>query len=413
MAVCTGGSETKVGVADSVYITAEQMVALLPPPLTLLKPFYPYIPPILVSSLVDFCDVDPPGWPDFTSITVAAVLAGNAEGAALIAASALTQVILNAYWYLACQCSTMATPAPPAVASIPTGVTVINPPQIGPPTVGTTGCLFYKSDRYVVPGVNWDAWIIPSKPAQASALVIAAANMLPVPSGVSTYKLDWDTGVANGTAEGYDFDLLFFDANLASAGGENRINARPTGLTGSLIGSTPSTAKFFSVLANFNNGPRTPPANIGAQIAFFCAGQVATSPAVPCCPPDPNLVGLLAQIQNTVTLIQRQMVPFGYILGTAHPGLSGAGAISISGLIGVKVAVTTLPGSYGVEGTSPPEYFDLGFITFGTADGFPSAFRLTRNRQIMTPRFCSAYTDLDYDLAPGIVVTITELKREP
>jgi len=114
-----------------------------------------------------------------------------------------------------------------------------------------------------------------------------------------------------------------------------------------------------------------------------------------------------------VTLIQRQAVPFAYVASTAHSGLSGAGSLSISGLLGIKVAVTTLPAQLGSQGTSPAEYFDMGWLTFGTLDGYPQSYRLERSAQILLPNLCSAFTSLDYDLHPGVVVTITELLREP
>lgn len=114
-----------------------------------------------------------------------------------------------------------------------------------------------------------------------------------------------------------------------------------------------------------------------------------------------------------VTLIQRQSVPFAYVPSTAHAGLSGAGTLSISGLLGVKIAVTTLPGAIGRKSTTPEEIFDAGFITFGTPDGYPSSYRLEHHPQLILPARCSAFTQLAYDLHPGVVITITELLREP
>ena len=98
---------------------------------------------------------------------------------------------------------------------------------------------------------------------------------------------------------------------------------------------------------------------------------------------------------------------------TAHTGLSGAGALSISGLLGVKINVSTLPAPIGREGTSPTEYFDMGWITFGTPDGYPQSYRLEREDQLILPARCSAFTELAYDLRPSVVITVTELVREP
>jgi hypothetical protein len=167
----------------------------------------------------------------------------------------------------------------------------------------------------------------------------------------------------------------------------------------------------WSVVPPWNSGPRA----WGMQLLWQGAGsqQLPTD----CCQLTTALLeqvlsGVNAAVQ-AITLIQRQAVPFAYVPSTVHTALSGAGALSISGLIGIKIAVTSLPSTLGVEGTSPPKHFDLGYVTFGTIDGFGQAVRLERNPQVILPPRCSAFTDLDYDLAPGVVVTITELRREP
>jgi hypothetical protein len=159
----------------------------------------------------------------------------------------------------------------------------------------------------------------------------------------------------------------------------------------------------------------TSPRAMGLRLLWQGAGsqQLPTD----CCTLTTALLEqILTGVQRAVaqiTLVQRQAVPFDYVTSTTHTGLSGAGAISISGLLGIKINLTTLPLSYGVEGTSPPLHFDLGFVTFGTVDGFGQAVRVDRNPQVILPPRCSAFTDLDYDLAPGVVATITELVRAP
>ncbi len=113
-----------------------------------------------------------------------------------------------------------------------------------------------------------------------------------------------------------------------------------------------------------------------------------------------------------MTLIQRQAVPFAYINGAVHSDLSGAGAFAISGILGVRMEVTTLPGYLGRLGSSPTEYFDAGFVTFGTADGYPHSIRVEHNPQVELPARCSAFTQFAYDLQPGVVIRVTELVRE-
>jgi len=75
--------------------------------------------------------------------------------------------------------------------------------------------------------------------------------------------------------------------------------------------------------------------------------------------------------------------------------------------------MTLGPGFLGQEGTSPTEYFDAGFLTWGTPDGWPQSFRLDHDPTLNFPRRAGLFTTLDYDLHPGVTVTITELVREP
>jgi hypothetical protein len=148
------------------------------------------------------------------------------------------------------------------------------------------------------------------------------------------------------------------------------------------------------------------------DLNITCGGGCG-SLAAPCCPPDPVLMGLVARLVNAVDLIQRQSVPFGYVPGTVHAGLTGSNVLAVQGLIGAKVDVTTLPAHFGVAAGTPAEHFDLGWLTWGTADGYPQSERIEHNPQLSLPARAGAFTDLAYNLAAGVVATITELKREP
>jgi hypothetical protein len=151
-----------------------------------------------------------------------------------------------------------------------------------------------------------------------------------------------------------------------------------------------------------------------AEISGYCTSQYPSGlSGTPCCPPDDTLRAEIDQILATVNLIQRQIVPFAYVAGTAHTALSGAGTISVQGLLGAKIDITTLPASLGRTGTSPLELFDAGWVTWGTADGYPHSVRVEHDPQLSLPVRCSAFTSLAYDFHPGVIATITELHREP
>jgi hypothetical protein len=151
---------------------------------------------------------------------------------------------------------------------------------------------------------------------------------------------------------------------------------------------------------------------VTGQFDIYCGTTPGTSQPA-CCPPDPIITALLTQILAAVTVIQRQDAPFGYIKTTAHAGLTGNGSIAVQGLLGAEVLVTTLPPWLGQIAGTPVEHFDVGFVTFGTADGFEHSERIDHIPKLVFPESAGVYTSIGYTLAPGVVATITEIVREP
>jgi hypothetical protein len=135
--------------------------------------------------------------------------------------------------------------------------------------------------------------------------------------------------------------------------------------------------------------------------------------SLPCCPPDESTSALMQQILGYVQLIQRQIAPFAYVAGTAHAGLSGQGEISVQGLIGARVTLTTTTAAVGVVDGDPDVVFDAGWINFGDTSGFSSRRFINASPIQFFPPAAGQYTRIGYSLAPGVVATITELVREP
>jgi len=121
---------------------------------------------------------------------------------------------------------------------------------------------------------------------------------------------------------------------------------------------------------------------------------------------------MLDRILGMVTLIQRQQVPFAYVYGSNHTALSGDGELSVSGLLGVSVDVTTLPASYGVADGTPETHFGLGYINLGTDDGWTSARSIDHDGTLLLPSAAGVFTRIGYSLSAGVVVDIRELVRE-
>jgi len=120
----------------------------------------------------------------------------------------------------------------------------------------------------------------------------------------------------------------------------------------------------------------------------------------------------LGWIRTDVELIQRQGVPFGYVTGAVHAGLTGDGSFDVADILGLAVNCTTIPGYLGLEAGTPDEHLFLGRLNLGTLDGWTPRQLLVDQPQLLLG-VSGAVTVVGYSLAGGVVATITELRREP
>jgi hypothetical protein len=166
--------------------------------------------------------------------------------------------------------------------------------------------------------------------------------------------------------------------------------------------------------------PPTPPA----------APVVTTPPGLPTSQPAPicdntdlctylsqmqaELQSIIAQIgylRGDLLLIQRQKVPFAYVPGTLTTGLSGDGQLTVQGILGLAVQVTTLPGVIGEVASDPTTYVNLGWISTGTPDGWRSSVPIRHN-----PQWVNVEPDdtlIGYSFSPLVVANIQTFVREP
>jgi len=129
-----------------------------------------------------------------------------------------------------------------------------------------------------------------------------------------------------------------------------------------------------------------------------------------------QLLGLATNLQlnrSDVRLIQRQKVPFAYLPGTNHVGLTGNGTFTVSGILGLSVAFSaTPPGlSSDVDSIAPSSYF-LGWINLGTVDGWLRKIPLVHNPQLILD-VEATITTVEYELPPLTTAAILELRSEP
>jgi hypothetical protein len=397
-AICGGGtSGPKAGVDLVTAYTASRLAQLAV--LRGVSWTNPYLGllgllPIVVSS---FCGSDPPAMSALSSAEVAALSGQTFDADYFSALAKIKDTILNAIWLDICQC-TSGSLSTPSFPSPTTGT-----PIYQGPAASTTPCRDYTEASGVANNsTSGAAQIVNGHPdggvLQSFSLLGGTVTLVEV-----TFV---NTTVSGGGATG---STIIQYVNQAGGVLANVTFGTTPGLTLSVTSVPPLGADRFSLVQS-TSGSGTVKWD-GTRCKRWCNGD-QPNVASPCAP-DAATLAQLDAILSMVKLIQRQAVPFAYVPGTTHTGLSGAGVIDVSGLIGAKADITTLPDRFGREGTSPLEIFDLGFITWGTPDGWPSSFRLEHDPLVMFPRSAGLYTEIRYDLEPGVVITLTELLREP
>ena len=393
--VCVGNAASQPipGLRDNLVVAGAlaDILGLIPAANWLL----PFVPLLELGAyfLPTFCAAEPPTIQQFTVDEVIALSTLRLNDDYRSGIEKAVAYIGNIVWYRSCQCVAGTQPTPPAAPVDPGGVGIVG----GTPAYPINQpCLVRTLDRPVAnAGSPQSFGFIPFNGLVPTSLQVIESNNSSL------------TFPNSGTC-----DYQFFTNGHTSMGAPANFAPVRTG---------PGTITFTPVLvpAGANEASirsfvgTSGTAHITQTINFYCGGVAPGGTQSPCCPPDLPTQNAIRQILSLVTLIQRQSVPFAYVPSTAHTGLSGAGALSISGLLGVKIHVSTLPAPIGREGTSPTEYFDMGWITFGTPDGYPQSYRLEREDQLILPARCSAFTELAYDLRPSVVITVTELVREP
>lgn len=356
------------------------------------------------------CTSDPPAEPTITGADWLALFTLGDLAAHIIAIEKFNALVTRAAWFSLCQCTSVATPSQP----------VVPPPADMPtlPAIGPSPC-FSKSIQHTaiydptsadVTGIQNALGPVGAQVNQVRGSVTEHATKLPSPLP-TTAEFTFATPASPSLAEGSTISVYFYTAANAQIG---TFEVGPGYLASHTYKSTiaiPATADHWFI-SHSNTAVSPPTANDTIALTMVCSGGSPTSLSTPCIT-DPATMAVLEQILSYVTLTQRQLAPFAYVASTSHAGLTGDGSFDIQGLLGVKIALTTVPASLGVAAGTPEEHFDLGFVTFGSADGYPHSIRIEHNPQLALPARCSAFTKFAYTLHPGVVATITELVREP
>jgi hypothetical protein len=342
-------------------------------------------------TLITLCGTDPPLVPTFTQAEVSALRNLTIGANFNNGLGKLKDLALNAIWHDACQCNSGPTPmlspaAPPADMPIVQW------------NAGNSVCM------------TIDSGVVPRPQPQALTTI---QPTIVVPNTVVGFQTTWYNTPAGTTHDAVRAASRIFYTNGTSQPPQAfdlaptpqyeqpYVALKPDGALPASFGSMADVDAFAG--KSNSDSWRT-------VTRIYCGiGQLAPQN---CCS-DPAVQAYLETILRTVTLTQRQAVPFAYLTGTVHSALTGNGDFAVQGLVGAKLQPTVFPPSLGTITADPTEYFDMGWFSWGTADGFDQRIRLTHSPQISTPARAAVYTRLAYSFPPGVTVTLTELIREP
>lgn len=408
MSVCaSGASTTKPGVPAAVIVDQAYVQSLLPAGLAWLYPYLPYMHGLQIGDVGAFCAADPPTFGVPTGDDIFALVTGGDFGQAAIVQTFMQNVTRAYLWSQLCKCTSGTTPGPPTAPTSPTDLPAINPTGVVALPLNPNCDNLHNSNGtigpYLSPAGTWHS----GDTANPMAYIFTNTS---VPT---SYQLTLKNNTVSGTGLtlSYQYKLIAAVVAGGAPGGSTLVTLSPGASQVIIIPASASLPVLELWLTA--SAPGTGTANSdGTMLEAFCGGATPGGSVAPCCPPDPTQTGLLNLILQAVTLIQRQAAAFAYVPGAAHSGLSGNGTITVSGLIGLKIDLTTTPSRLGTVLGDPIALWDAGWVNLGTTDGFGPRQFITSDPTIILP-VSGAVTVIGYSIPSDCTVTITELIREP
>jgi hypothetical protein len=164
----------------------------------------------------------------------------------------------------------------------------------------------------------------------------------------------------------------------------------------------------------------TPPPPPGLQVPpGFPASPVLTCANTDICAALQQLTQLVVGIAQSLnsdlqldTLMQRYQLPFAFVEGATHSGLTGTGSFRVDRLKGLRVSITSNPGTGEFPG-NPPYVKDQGWISVSDISTvFLQERRVSQSTFDWFPREMQMAELVGYEFFPGITASITELEAE-
>lgn len=398
-ALCAGGpSRVKAGIGPIQNLTAIGVEAVL---IRLGMAWAAGLGPGLIAYSIitdDICATDPPVAPLIDAAWIAGFFSTFPSLSATRYAHDIEQLLAHYLWYDLCECASGAQPVAPPPLSQPPGYATDDPRLISPPgTPCEDRTPYFQTTSFNAAGNI--AWV----PVGGNAILPAAQWLQTRQSGV----------FEDSTTVGYPVTHTFTVSNATGAQ-----LARTTWTQSALTPASnrtvtslvlpPGSASFAYTSHTANTAGKA--FVVDTQVAQYCTSPPA-SVLEPCCPPDPTISSMLAQIYR----VEQEILAFlgstvGYVKGLRHTGLQGTGSLAVTQPRGILVDVQTGVPTNPLLPGNPPYQWDLGWLTMLTGDGMILERRLTREHQLWIDSSFPLATTVGYFLNPGVVATITELQ---
>lgn len=394
-ALCGGGtSSARPGFAATVAMTVPAIGALLNNvPTQWAVPFAAFLG-IVNFEMGTFCTTDPPPEPTMTATDFVNMLNFTDVIDSGAAIAKFEDFVRFWAWPQLCACDSGAIPSTGAAPSAPSGMPAIDPTQLPSYPTGNP-CTEYT--------FHGDA-------SSATVLTVPAITAL---TGATFAQIT--ATITNNLvgSEAVAVTVQYFNA-ATSFLGQLAISWDATHSPLTVSAAVPAGTTQVRIQSTNSGAPAANHLLWSVVIDLYCGttpGGSGGSAPQPCVA-DPLLVLQVQQILAIVTLLQRYRVPFAYVPGASHSGLSGNGTLTIPPCLGVLLTLTTIPSSIGQESGSPNEFFEAGWFSWGNSTAFTERTWIHKNPQISFPAESAQYTRLGYSLSPGVVATIQELYAE-
>ena len=419
MPLCPYGSVPKSGAPPFVWLTWLDAQTWLGSVFAKLS-FLSYLVPPVLKEINSFCATEPPQpvAPNNADLVAAAFDGQKFE--------ALIQYIKDAiYWWVwSNNCVCNPNPATPPTCTAGWSSSFV------PAAVGPLGAQYEVGTRFtsLQVGAQFSGFRIWTPQAYtyavgltlwtaAGAVVTSTTISAGIPSGYHTYSVTPVTLTA-----GADYivsyclqpGFLFCEDAAAPANDvvANWINHLATAGCGNFPATTTGGWEGIQPILCVAAGPTTPAAPPVPSVTTPDFPEEGSCTTQDVCNLAQQLLQSVTLLRSMVDLMQRRLLPFAWILGTPHTGLTGTGAISVQDVIGAAVSMT-VPGGWGSTAETPRRLIpSAGSLQGSDGTSYSDNFQLHYESELIF--FGQSWaTGIRYNFRPGVTVTLTPLLPEP